>query len=145
MLRRKAEGISHAVDEGEQSDGVYRFRDTSSKAGASGTISCLPNLVPTGRYGVGTESSDHRFVHCTMVAFAIFATPLMTDWEWQNKSTALPLTETGKSQNTVETFERLTATTPPCWLPVMLEPSRVAWDRQCRAPVAPDVGQPDPP
>src|ERR1051326_914347 len=54
------------------------------------------------------------------------AVPVMNEFESQNKSGALPPTRVREPLGCMSIVERLATTKPPCRLPVMLDPARVA-------------------
>src|SRR6266849_3593070 len=65
-------------------------------------------------YGSGSLSPVSRLPHCTLVALAMLAPPVITDFESQNKSVPFPVIWVkGFVPVPTATVDRLAATKPP--------------------------------
>ena len=73
-------------------------------------------------------SLGKKLAHCTDEAFEMLVLPVIIEFGSQNRSVEFPLTCVAGAKSTAEMVDKFTATRPPCWLPVMLEPLRLAWE-----------------
>src|SRR5260370_146046 len=64
-------------------------------------------------YGKGSLSPANRLAHCAVGTPAMFAPPVMIDFESQNRSTLLPPMRVGTVLALTSRLERLATTSPP--------------------------------